>query len=65
MMNCPLKKLDKNIKFDNKQLGIGTRIEMEHTNSKMCAEKIAKQHLSEYSNYYKELPKFEKSLKKR
>ena len=35
-----------------KELKIGTKIEMEHTTSKKIAEKIAKDHLREYPNYY-------------
>lgn len=46
------------------QLKIGTKIEMEHTDSKKVARRIAKDHLREYSNYYEELPKFEARLKR-
>ncbi len=31
---------------------IGTKIEMEHTKSKRIAEKITKDHLREFPNYY-------------
>ena len=55
----------KRIKYNKKELKIGTRIEMEHTKSKKVAGRIAKDHLREYSNYYtKGLIPMEKRLKK-
>lgn len=42
-------------KFNKKQLKIGTKIEMEHTDKKWLAERIAKQHLCERKDYYKVL----------
>lgn len=39
-------------KFDKRQLAIGTRVEMEHTNSRCLAKKISKTHLHEFPNYY-------------
>ena len=41
----------------------GTKIELEHTKSKMKAKKIAMDHLKEFgSRYYVELIKMEKKL---
>ena len=51
-------------KFDKKQLKIGTKIEMEHTKDELVAKKIAKDHLMEFQNYYKELKKMENKLKR-
>jgi len=53
------------MKFNKKELKIGIKVEMEHTKSKKVAEKIAKDHLKEYPNYYTEFKKFEKKLKRR
>jgi hypothetical protein len=51
--------------YNLKELKIGIRIEMEHTQSKKVAERIAKDHLREYPNYYtKGLLPMEKMLKK-
>jgi len=50
---------------NKRQLEIGKKIEMEHTRSKKVAEKIARDHLREFPNYYTELVKMEKKLKKR
>ena len=52
-------------KFDKKQLAIGKRIELEHTDNPYIAERIAKQHLCEFKGkpYYTELIKLEKRLK--
>ena len=47
-----------------KQIKIGTLVEMEHTNSKKVARKIALDHLKEHPRYYIELRKMEKKLKK-
>jgi len=49
--------------FLQKQLEIGTRIEMEHTNLVLIAKKIAMDHLKESPYYYVELQKMEKRLK--
>ena len=46
------------------QMRLGTKIEMEHTSSKKVAERIAKDHLNEYPNYYTEFVKFEAKLKR-
>lgn len=55
--------------YDKKQLRIGTKIEMEHANPKASkeynqrrAERIAKQHLSEYKSYYMILPGAERRM---
>lgn len=51
--------------FNSKELALGTKIELEHTNSKRVAEKIAKQHLCEFPNYYSRgLIPMEKKLRK-
>lgn len=64
MKGCYLKNNLEDDKFIKKELRIGTKIEMEHTNKKMCAKVIAKDHLSEYPNYYtKGLLPMEKKLK--
>jgi len=57
-------KITKACKFSNKELKLGRAKEMEHTNSKSVALKIAKQHLCEFPNYYsKGLIPMEKKLK--
>ena len=48
--------------FDEDELKKGIEIEMEHTTNFKIAEKIAKDHLSEFSNYYTALEKMEKEL---
>jgi hypothetical protein len=51
----------------NKDLELGTKIEMEHTKSKKKAAKIAKDHIDEHPLYYdkkKGLPAMEKKLSK-
>lgn len=58
-------KIPKNYKFNKRQLRIGTKIEMEHTRSRKMAERIAKQHLMESPNYYIELKRMEKRLRRR
>ncbi|MFX1478316.1 MAG: DUF5661 family protein [Promethearchaeota archaeon] len=50
--------------FDKEELAKGTRIEMEHTNDAKIAKEIAKDHLSESPEYYKELEKMEEKLEK-
>jgi hypothetical protein len=49
-------------RYDKRQLRIGTRIEMEHTRSRRTAAAIAKHHLAESADYYRELPKMERRL---
>jgi hypothetical protein len=51
--------------FDRRQLAIGTRIEMEHTRIRSVAATIAKHHLDEFPDYYRELPKMERRLAQR
>lgn len=43
--------------YPNKELNIGRKVEMEHTDSKMIADKIARDHLKEDSKYYTKLIK--------
>ena len=45
--------------FDKKQLAIGIKSEMEHTNDKHIAAEIAMDHLSEDPEYYAKLKKME------
>jgi len=57
-------RITKACKFNNKELKIGSKLELEHTTSKRVATKIAKQHLCEHPNYYsKGLIPMEKLLK--
>ena len=49
-----------NGKYDPKQLEMGTQVEYEHTNYTLIAEKIARDHLAEISDYYTRLAKMEK-----
>lgn len=42
-------------KLDKTELEMGIEVEMEHTNSKQIAEKIAKDHLTEDDKYYTKL----------
>ena len=58
-------KINKKCVIRKDQLKIGKRIELEHTDSKKVAERIAKQHLCEFPNYYTELVKLEKKLSKK
>jgi len=53
--------------YKPKKLGSkkGTKIEMEHTPQKKVARLIAGNHEDESPIYYKELPKFERKLKKK
>lgn len=46
--------------FDQVQLVIGEKIELEHTDSKVIARSIAKDHLSEIKDYYTRLVKMER-----
>jgi hypothetical protein len=52
-------------RFNPVQLKIGTKIEMEHTKNPYVAERIAKQHLCEFKNYYTSLVKMENKLAKK
>ena len=52
-------------KFIKKELNIGKKVELEHSKSQKVATKIAKQHLAEFPDYYTNLVKMEKRLKKK
>jgi len=52
-------------KYDQIQLEKGTKIEMEHTDDEELAKQIASDHLDEFEDYYKELPKMEDKMKKK
>lgn len=56
----------KGCKVDRRQLAIGKKIEMEHTNNPKIAEMIARQHLCEFKGqkYYTALRKLEMTLEK-
>ena len=55
----------KGCKINKRELQLGTKIEMEHTNSRKIAKRIASQHLCEFKKYYtKGLIPLEKKLKK-
>jgi hypothetical protein len=47
------------VKLLKKQLSMGMKVEMEHTNNRKRAEEIAMDHLSENPNYYTKLKKIE------
>lgn len=49
--------------FDKKQLGIGTKVEREHTKDKNVAREIARDHLEEIPDYYSRLARMEDSAK--
>jgi ADP-ribose pyrophosphatase YjhB (NUDIX family) len=51
--------------FDQRQLSIGTRIELEHTDDRAVAQQIAMHHLEEYPDYYRALVKMEKALERK
>jgi hypothetical protein len=53
------------IRFKKKQLQLGVRTEMEHTNNPRIAVEIAKDHLKEYPNYYTYLLRMEARLARR
>lgn len=48
--------------FNKRQLEIGTRVEMEHTDIREEAKATAKDHIWEFRDYYKNLPKMEKKM---
>ena len=50
--------------YDPEQLKMGIKVEMEHTDNPEIAEKIAKDHLAEFSNYYTLLTGMEKKAKR-
>jgi hypothetical protein len=43
--------------FNQRELALGIRIEMEHTDDRAVAKKIVKDHLVEFANYYSRLRK--------
>jgi hypothetical protein len=65
-----LKKYIKNLNkfdeedFDPKELKIGIKIEMEHTNDRALSKQIAMDHLKEIPDYYTRLTKMEDEAKK-
>lgn len=50
--------------FDPKQIEMGIKVEMEHTDDKDLAKEIAKDHLTEFPDYYTRLKKMEDEAKK-
>ena len=52
----------KDLEYDEGQLEVGRKVEMEHTTYHFLAEKIAKDHLAEGGNYYKLLEKMEEKV---
>ena len=50
-------------KFNQRQLRMGIKIELEHTNSRKIAKSIAKAHLVENPKYYTYLKAMEKKMK--
>ena len=51
--------------LDPKQLEMGQKVEMEHTDNPEIAKKIARDHVAEFPTYYTELKKMETSLEKK
>jgi hypothetical protein len=51
-------------RFPKKQLRMGRKVEMEHTNNPRIAEEIAKDHLVEIKDYYTRLHKMERKAKR-
>jgi hypothetical protein len=51
--------------YNNKELKIGTKIELEHTKSPHVARNIAMNHLDEFPDYYKNLRTMEMRMKKK
>lgn len=45
--------------YDQKELEMGIKVEMEHTTDPLMAERIAKDHLAEIKDYYTRLKKME------
>lgn len=50
--------------FDPKQLAMGKKVEMEHTDDPRKAEEVARDHLTEFSDYYSRLKKMEAAAEK-
>lgn len=53
------------VKIDPEELKKGIKIEQEHTPCKIIAERIAKDHLTEFGDYYTRLEKMEKEAEKK
>ena len=53
----------RNIEFDPKQLQMGLKVEMEHTDDPAIALAIVKDHLVEISNYYTWLERMEEKAR--
>jgi len=49
--------------YDPEELRMGIEVEMEHTNDRDIAERIARDHLAEFKHYYTALKKMEEGLK--
>lgn len=64
---CPVISLkhgkDPDSKFNRKQLAIGIKVEMEHTDCPKVAKQISKAHLSESPIYYTYLKKMETKIR--
>jgi hypothetical protein len=58
-------KFNVSIQKIEKELSMGTKIEMEHVNSKSMAKEIAMDHLVEIPDYYTRLKKMEKEAEKK
>jgi len=57
-------RVTKNSKISKKELKLGIPIELEHTNSRRVAKRIASQHIIEFPSYYsKGLIPMEQKLK--
>lgn len=64
LKNAGKSKNEKADSFNQEQLAIGIEIEKEHVgNDKQAASEIAKDHLRENPNYYKNLSKIEKEVR--
>jgi len=57
------KSMNFNGSFDQNQIEMGKKVEMEHTTDPAIAERIAKDHLSEIPDYYTRLAKMESEAK--
>jgi len=51
-------------KYNEEEMKIGRKIEMEHTNDPRIAEEISQDHLEEFPDYYTRLGKMEDEAKK-
>ena len=60
----PIKETEGRTFYNKRQLKMGIKIELEHTTNKKVAEKIAKDHLDEFPDYYTRLKKMENLAKK-